>query len=119
MRLDQAEGLRRLLVRDPTRVASVITGKTDPGKVSLLIVVDATTSGITESYALIKRMALDNACMQFEIVVNKVSDEQTAKKIFGNMAEMARRNLAARLEYCGYISKDGRLTRASTLQVSS
>lgn len=79
-----------------------------------MIVVDATTSGITESYALIKRMALDNACMQFEIVVNKVSDEQTAKKIFGNMAEVARRNLAARLEYCGYISKKGRLTRASS-----
>jgi flagellar biosynthesis protein FlhG len=83
--------------------------------VSLLVVVDATASGITESYALIKRMALDNACLNFEIVVNKVSDEQAAMTVFGNMANVARRNLAARLEYLGYIPHDDRLKRATQL----
>jgi len=83
--------------------------------VSLLVVVDATTSGVTESYALIKRMALDNACLQFEIVVNKVSDEPAAMTVFCNMAKVARRNLAARLEYLGYIPHDDRLKRATQL----
>ncbi len=83
--------------------------------ISLLVVVDATTSGITESYALIKRMALDNACLHFEIVVNKVSDEQAAMTVFSNMAKVARRNLAARLEYLGCIPHDDRLIRATQL----
>jgi flagellar biosynthesis protein FlhG len=83
--------------------------------VSLLVVVDATTSGITDSYALIKRLALENARLHFEIVVNKVVDEQAAMTVFGNMAKVARRNLAARLEYLGYIPHDDRLKRATQL----
>jgi flagellar biosynthesis protein FlhG len=83
--------------------------------VSLLVVVDATTTGITESYALIKRMALDNARLHFDIVVNKVGDEQAAKIVFANMSKVARRNLAARLEYLGYIPQDDKLKRASQL----
>lgn len=83
--------------------------------VSLLVVVDATASGITDSYALIKRLALENARLQFEIVVNKVVDEQAAMTVFGNMAKVARRNLTARLEYLGYIPHDDRLKRATQL----
>lgn len=83
--------------------------------VSLLVVVDATTSGITDSYALIKRLALENARFQFEIVLNKVADEQAAMMVFGNMAKVARLNLAARLEYLGYIPYDDKLKRATQL----
>jgi flagellar biosynthesis protein FlhG len=83
--------------------------------VSLLVVVDATTSGITDSYSLIKRLALENACLQFEIVVNKVTDEQAAMAVFGNMAKVAWCNLAARLEYLGYIPRDDRLKHAARL----
>ena len=82
---------------------------------ALLVVADATASGITESYALIKRLALENACLHFDIVVNKVSDERAALKVFENMAKVARRNLAARLEYLGYIPNDDRLQRATQL----
>ena len=82
---------------------------------ALLVVVDATASGITESYALIKRLALENARMQFEIVVNKVADEQAALTVFDNMAKVARRNLAVRLEYLGCIPQDDRLKRATQL----
>lgn len=82
---------------------------------ALLVVVDATASGITESYALIKRLALENARMRFEIVVNKVADEQAALTVFENMAKVARRNLAVRLEYLGCIPQDERLMRATQL----
>lgn len=81
----------------------------------LLVVADATASGITESYALIKRLALENARLQFEIVVNKVADEQVAIAVFGNMAKVARLHLAARLEYLGYIPLDAKLKRAAQL----
>lgn len=83
--------------------------------VRLLVVMDATSSGITQSYALIKRLALENARLRFEIVVNKVADEQMARLVFGNMEKVARMKLAARLEYLGYIPKDDRLKRSTQL----
>lgn len=83
--------------------------------VRLLVVMDATASGITESYSLIKRLALENARLRFEIVVNKAPNEQVARLVFGNMEKVARSNLAARLEYLGYIPPDERLKRATQL----
>ncbi|MDO8350127.1 MAG: AAA family ATPase [Gallionella sp.] len=83
--------------------------------VRLLVVMEATSSGITESYSLIKRLALENARLRFEIVVNKVANEQTARLVFGNMEKVARCNLAARLDYLGCIPLDDRLKRATQL----
>lgn len=83
--------------------------------VRLLVVIDATASGITESYSLIKRLALENARLRFEIVVNKVANEQVARLVFGNMEKVARSKLAARLEYLGCIPLDDRLRRATQL----
>ena len=82
---------------------------------SMLVIVDATASGITASYTLIKRMALENARLQFEIVVNKVGSDQEAKNIFGNMAKVAHHHLAARLEYLGHIPAENKLKRAAQL----
>jgi flagellar biosynthesis protein FlhG len=100
--------------------AAMLAGQTGvssslAGGVSLLVVMDTTTSGITDSYALIKRLALENARLQFGIVVNKVANEQGAMIVFGNMAKVARRNLAARLEYLGCIPHDNKLKRATQL----
>ena len=81
----------------------------------LLVVVDVTSSGITESYALIKRLALENARLHFGIVVNRAPDEKAAIRVFDNMAIVAHRKLAARLEYLGYIPPDDRLKRATQL----
>jgi len=82
---------------------------------ALLVVVDATASGITESYALIKRLALENARLRFEIVVNKAVSAQAAMTVFDNMSKVARRNLSARLEYLGFIPSDERLKCATQL----
>ena len=76
---------------------------------ALLVVVDATASGITESYALIKRLATDNARL------NKAVDERAAMTVFENMSKVARRNLAARLEYLGHVPNDNKLKRAAQL----
>lgn len=84
-------------------------------KAAQLVVVDATASGITKSYALIKRLALANACLNFEIVVNKVNNAREAETVFGNMAKVARNNLAVRLEYLGFIPYDDMAKRAIQL----
>lgn len=82
---------------------------------ALLVVVEATPSGITESYALIKRLVLKNAHQQFGIAVNKAGNEQAAMTVFENMAKVARRNLSVRLEYLGHIPSDEKLKCAMQL----
>ncbi|OGS90577.1 MAG: hypothetical protein A2Z95_00215 [Gallionellales bacterium GWA2_60_18] len=85
---------------------------------ALLVVADATASGITESYALIKRLALESARARFGVVVNRVTDAQAAKTAFENMAQVARLNLAAQLDCLGYIPQDDKLKRAMQLRRS-
>lgn len=82
---------------------------------ALLVVVEATPSGITESYALIKRLALKSARQQFGIAVNRAGNAQAALMVFENMAKVTRRNLSARLEYLGYIPSDDSLKCAMQL----
>jgi len=81
----------------------------------LLLVLNTTASAITESYALIKRMTMQDGRQNFEIVVNKARDEQQARVVFGNVAQVARRHLNVRVEYLGYIPVDEKLKRATQL----
>lgn len=81
----------------------------------LLVVLNTTASAITESYALIKRMAMQDGRQSFEIVVNKARNEQEAQVVFGNVAQVARRHLHVRVEYLGYIPLDEKLKRATQL----
>lgn len=85
------------------------------GGSALLVIADATASGITESYALIKRLALESTREQFGVVLNNVADDQAARKAFENMAKVARLNLAARLDCLGYIPYDESVKRAARL----
>ena len=81
----------------------------------LLLVLNATASAITASYAMIKRMAMQDGRQNFEIVVNKARDEMEAKTVFGNVAQVARHHLQVRVEYLGYIPVDEKLKRATQL----
>jgi flagellar biosynthesis protein FlhG len=85
------------------------------GDEPLMLVLNATASGITESYAMLKKMALHNGRRVFDIVVNKVSNEHKAKMIFDNIAQVAWQNLQVRLEYMGYIPLDEKLKLATQL----
>lgn len=82
---------------------------------SLLVVVEGTPSGITDSYVLIKRLALENARLQFGILVNKAVSEKAAMTVFENMAKVARRNLSVRLEYLGCVPLDDRVGCATQM----
>lgn len=85
------------------------------GDEPLVLVLNGTASGITESYAMLKQMALHNGRQIFDIVVNKVRNELEARAIFDNMAQLAQRNLRVRLEYMGYIPFDEKVKRATQL----
>ncbi len=85
------------------------------GSEPLLLVLNATARGITESYALLKQMAMHNGRQAFDIVVNKVGSEREALAIFDNMAQVASRHLQVHLEYLGHIPVDEKLKRATQL----
>ncbi len=96
---------------------TAVSSSLAPG-VRLLLVMDATPTGITESYALIKRLVLENARLRFEVVINKVANGQAAQLVFGNMEKVARSNLSASLEFLGFIPLDDRLKRSTQLMRS-
>lgn len=81
----------------------------------LLVVLNTTAASITDGYALIKRMALEDGRQRFEVVVNKARDEQEARTVFSNIAQVAQRHLRVRVEYLGYIPADEKLRRATQL----
>ena len=120
---EASDGVDVMLVDTAIPALSQIEGQIGQTTVSsslvsgaaLLVVVEATPSGITESYALIKRLATQNLHQQFEIVVNKAGNEKAAMTVFENMAKVTRRNLTAHLEYLGYIPFDDRLNYATQL----
>jgi flagellar biosynthesis protein FlhG len=85
------------------------------GDEPLLLVLNATATGITESYALLKQMAMHNGRQAFDIVINKVGSEREALAVFDNMSLVARVHLQVRLEYLGYIPVDEKLKRATQL----
>ncbi len=85
------------------------------GEEPLLLVLHATPASITESYALLKQMATYNGRQAFDIVVNKVGNEQEALTVFDNIAQVASRHLQVRLEYMGYIPVDEKQQRATQL----
>jgi flagellar biosynthesis protein FlhG len=85
------------------------------GDEPLLLVLNPTASGITESYALLKQMARHNGRQAFDIVVNKARNEQEARAVFDNMYQVAQRHLQVRLAYLGNIPQDEKLARAIQL----
>lgn len=85
------------------------------GDEPLLLVLNPTASGITESYALLKQMSMHNGRQAFDIVVNKVATEAEALAVFDNMEQVARRHLQVRLQYLGHIPVDEKLQRATQL----
>lgn len=99
-----------LLAGSATGVRSLATGLP-----ILLLVVDGTSTGITESYALIKKMSLEQGRAQFRIVVTKVADDFEARSVFNNMDKVARRHLGIRLDYFGYVPFDVKHQRATQL----
>lgn len=78
-----------------------------------VLLLDATSAGITGAYALLKQMARQHACRTFDIVVNRAADERAALAVFDNMAQVAGRHVAVRLDYLGHIPVDENLKRAT------
>lgn len=112
---EASDGVDVMLVDTAALVGQAMVSSSLVSGAALLLVVEATPSGITESYALIKRLATENVRQHFEIMVNKASNEKAAMTVFENMAKVARRNLPAHLEYLGYIPFDDRVNYAAHL----
>ena len=81
----------------------------------MMLVLNPSASAITESYAMLKRMSLQDGRLCVGVVVNKVRDEQEARTIFSNMAQVASQYLQVSVKYLGHIPLDEKLKRATQL----
>ncbi len=111
---EASHGVDVVLVDAATREGGLISSSLAPDQ-PLLLVLNTTASAITESYAMIKCMALQDGRRSFGMVVNKVRDADKAQAVFDNMEQVARRHLQVRVEYMGYIPLDEKLKRATQL----
>jgi len=85
------------------------------GDEPLLLILNATADGITESYALLKKMAVHHGRQAFDLVVNKAHSEQEALTVFANMARVAEQHLQVKLKYLGNIPLDENVNRATVM----
>jgi flagellar biosynthesis protein FlhG len=111
---EASRGMDMVLVDAAANDARYISSCLAPDQ-PLVVVMNATAAAITESYALIKRMAMQDGRHSFEIAVNKARDEEEARAVFGNVAEVAHRHLRVRVQYLGHIPADAALKRATQL----
>ncbi len=86
------------------------------GDEPLLLVLNATADGITESYALLKQMSAQNGRTAFDLVVNKARSEHEARMVYENMAQVAQHHMKVSLKYLGHIPLDDNIERAAKLR---
>ena len=83
---------------------------------SLLLVLNATAGGITESYTFLKQLSAQNGRMDFYLVVNKARNETEARLVYENMARVAQQHMKISLRYLGNIPFDQDLERATKMR---
>lgn len=81
-----------------------------------VVVVSATSTSITEAYALIKKVSLGYSRRHFRILVNKVRGAEEASAIHRNIKDVTRSRGLATLDFAGYVPMDEHLREASRLR---
>lgn len=81
----------------------------------IVIVVSPHPSSIKDAYALIKVLNQNFAIHRFHILVSKVKNEQEARALYDNMAEVAVRFLDVSLDFMGYVPFDEKLRQAARI----
>jgi flagellar biosynthesis protein FlhG len=81
----------------------------------IVIVVSPHPSSIKDAYALIKVLNQNFAIHRFHILVSKVKNEQEARALYDNMAEVAVRFLNVSLDFMGYVPFDEKLRQAARI----
>lgn len=90
----------------------------DDGTRDVLVVLSNDARSITETYALIKRMTANDRRCRCRVLVNRVASEAAAKKVFANLAHVARDYLAVELALVGYVPADTSIERAAAAGMS-
>ncbi|MEO1767593.1 MinD/ParA family ATP-binding protein [Thiobacter aerophilum] len=80
-----------------------------------VLVLCGAAEAITQSYALIKRLARGFAQRHFHVVMAKVRAGSQAKAIYNNLAQTAGRHLGVRLEWLGELPMDAQARQADRL----
>ncbi len=89
---------------------TVLSGLPD-APARLLVVSDASTSGITASYALIKRMHQRTGLKRVAVIFNRVKNAEESIRLFRNLQEVSVGRLRVSLQCLGYMPVDESMER--------
>jgi flagellar biosynthesis protein FlhG len=78
----------------------------------IVVVVTPEPASLTDAYALIKILASTYGEKHFQILANKVDDEEQSRRLFDSLSATATRFLNVSLDYLGWIPRDPRLLTA-------
>jgi flagellar biosynthesis protein FlhG len=78
----------------------------------IVVVVTPEPASLTDAYALIKILASTYGQKSFQILANKVDDEEQSRRLFDSLSRTAVRFLNVSLDYLGSIPSDPRLSTA-------
>ncbi|MES2352880.1 MAG: hypothetical protein V4568_00530 [Pseudomonadota bacterium] len=83
------------------------------GRARLLMVVSEAAASITATYGEMKSLNIANGASEFDVLVGAARDAECAAAIYGNIAEVAKRFLSAKLNFRGFIPGDVAFHRLS------
>ncbi len=82
----------------------------------IVVVVGAGAAGITQAYAVVKRLQGETGRRRARILLARERDPDHGHRIFGNLSNTSRRFLNFSLEYMGSIPDDNQVSDAWTLR---
>ncbi len=101
-----AEWLRRLqkgvdfvLVNSAGHAKGVSLLQPPPRRV--VVVAATNSSGITDAYAQIKRLAQEADCRSFEVIIARAASREAGETVFANMRDVAQQHLGVKLVLMG------------------
>jgi len=82
----------------------------------IMVVATSEPTSITDAYAVMKVLATRYGEKQFTLLVNNVGNENTAKGVYQNLADVAERFLNISIDYAGFIPNDPNFRKAVSRQ---
>lgn len=77
----------------------------------VVVVTTPEPHAMTDAYALIKVMAEEHGKKRFNLLVNQVRSEEEGIKVYGRIADVAKRFLDAIIDYAGHVPMDQQVQR--------
>lgn len=114
--------LRRAQPAADVVLLDIATARSDSGAAwaaaaaEIVVVVQAAPDGVTDAYAVVKRLSRGTARRRFHVVVTGAAEEEQARTVCGTLGATAERFLSVRVAWLGWLPPDADMATALRLR---